>query len=83
MKSEEKMIKKITGEVVSDKMDKTIVVSVNRVIENRLYKKKYTVSQKYKVHDEKNEYKTGDIIEFTSTKPISRDKSFVAVRKVS
>lgn len=83
MKSDEKMIKKITGEVVSDKMDKTIVVSVNRVIENRLYKKKYTVSQKYKVHDEKNEYKTGDIIEFTSTKPISRDKSFVAVRKVS
>lgn len=83
MESKEKKQKTISGEVVSDKMDKTIVVSVNRVVQNKLYKKKYTVSKKYKVHDEKNEHKNGDIVEFTPSRPISKDKNFVVIGKVS
>ena len=83
MESKEKKQKTISGEVVSDKMDKTIVVSVNRVVQNKLYKKKYTVSKKYKVHDEKDEYKSGDLVEFAPSRPISKDKNFMVIGKVS
>lgn len=74
--------KKLIGEVVSDKMDKTVVVSVDRIVKNKLYKKSYTVSKKYKAHDEKNEYKIGDLVEIVSTKPQSKDKSFKVFGKV-
>jgi len=70
-----KIIKrKFSGVVVSDKMDKTIVVSVNRVKIHPRYKKRYTLSKKYKVHDEKNQYKKGDKVQFIETRPISKDK---------
>ena len=58
------MTKKIertfTGIVVSDKMDKTIVVKVDRTTLHKRYLKRYTVSRKYKVHDEKNQFKKND-----------------------
>jgi len=54
------MKKKFTGVVVSDKSDKTIVVRVERVKLHPKYNKRYTVSRKYKVHDAKNKYQTGD-----------------------
>jgi small subunit ribosomal protein S17 len=70
-------IKKILkGVVVSDKMDKTIVVSVSRFVKHPLYGKFYKVSKKYKAHDEGNIYKTGDKVEIIETRPISKDKRF-------
>jgi len=66
--------RKFSGLVVSDKMDKTIVVSVESVKMHPKYKKRYTVSKKYKVHDEKNLYKEGDKIQFLECRPLSKDK---------
>ena len=71
-----------TGTVISDKMDKTVVVRIDRVKEHPIYKKKFTISKKYKAHDEKNEYKEGDIVEIVETKPFSRDKKFEVLKKV-
>lgn len=66
----------LKGKVVSDKMDKTITVVVERVKTNSKYQKKYTVSTKFKVHDEKNQYKIGDVVEFVACRPISKDKKW-------
>lgn len=63
-----------SGVVVSDKMDKTIVVKVDRVKINKKYNKQYTVSTKFKVHDEKKQYKVGDKVNFVECRPLSRDK---------
>jgi len=62
------------GVVVSDKMDKTIVVRVDRIKMHPLYKKRYKVSRKYKVHDEKNQARIGDKVIFEECRPLSRDK---------
>ena len=64
------------GVVVSDKMSKTVVVSVSRFIKHPKYGKFYKVSKKYKAHDEENKYKTGDKVEIMETRPISKDKKF-------
>ncbi len=77
---ENKRIK--TGVITGDKMDKTVVVQIDRVKEHPIYKKKYAMSKKYKAHDEKNEYKIGDIVEISETRPISKDKKFEVVRKI-
>lgn len=78
-----KIVRTKKGLVVSDKMDKTVVVSIDRVKEHPLYKKKYTVSKKYKADDPENQYKIGDIVEITGTRPISRDKKYKVLRKVA
>jgi len=75
-KTENKKVKTLSGVVVSDKMDKTIVVSVSRFIKHPKYGKFYKVNKKYKAHDEENKYKTGDKVEITETRPISKDKRF-------
>lgn len=62
------------GIVVSDKMQKTIVVKVERLVMHPKYKKRYHVSERYKVHDEKNEYHTGDMVLFCGTRPLSKEK---------
>lgn len=72
----EKMGNILKGIVVSDKMDKTIVVSVSRFVKHPLYGKFYKVSKKYKAHDENKKYKIGDKVEIVETKPISKDKRF-------
>jgi len=66
----------LKGVVVSDKMDKTVVVSVTRFVKHPLYGKFYKVSKKYKAHDENNKYKVGDQVEILETRPISKDKKF-------
>jgi len=66
----------LKGVVVSDKMEKTVIVSVSRFIKHPLYGKFYKVSKKYKAHDEENKYKVGDNVEIVETKPISKDKRF-------
>lgn len=72
--------KKFSGVVVSDKSDKTIVVKVETVKIHPKYKKRYTVSRKYKVHDEKNEFRTGDKVVFVECRPLSRDKRWRVVK---
>ena len=69
----------LKGVVVSDKMDKTVVVSVSRFIKHPKYGKYYNVSKKYKAHDETNKFKTGDKVEIIETRPISKDKKFKVV----
>ena len=71
----------LKGVVVSDKMDKTVVVSVSRFVKHPLYGKFYKVSKKYKAHDEENVYKTGDKVEIVETRPISKDKKFKVISK--
>ena len=70
----------LKGVVVSNKMDKTVVVSVSRFIKHRLYGKFYKVSKKYKAHDEENKHKIGDQVLIRETKPISKDKRFTVVK---
>jgi len=80
-KEEKKIIKRaFTGVVVSDKMDKTIVVKIDRTKIHPKYKKRYTVSKKYKVHDEKNEHKIGDKVNFVECRPLSKDKRWKVMK---
>lgn len=64
----------LMGTVVSDKMNKTRVVCVDRQKQHPLYKKYFMVSKKYKAHDEANTYHTGDIVHIRQTRPLSKDK---------
>jgi small subunit ribosomal protein S17 len=68
--------KVLKGVVVSDKMDKTVVVKVNRYVKHPKYQKFQLISKRYKAHDETNASKVGDKVEIIETKPISKDKSF-------
>lgn len=63
-----------TGRVVSDKMDKTRVVAVQRLTRHPLYGKTIRRTKKYKVHDEHNEAKIGDLVKIMETRPLSKDK---------
>ncbi len=67
------------GTVVSDKMDKTIVVAVETYKTHAKYLKKYRSTKRFKVHDPENRFKTGDVVEFQSTRPISKDKTFIVI----
>ena len=64
----------LSGTVVSSKSDKTIIVSVTRRVKHKLYKKIISRSKKYHAHDEKNEFKVGDIVSIIESKPISKLK---------
>ncbi len=77
------MIRTLRGTVVSDKMDKTVVVSVQALKEHPIYRKKYQFSTKFKAHDENNECKIGDLVEITETRPVSKDKRWNVARKVT
>ena len=75
--------RKLTGKVVSDKMQKTVVVVVERVKQHPKYKRRYKVHKKYKAHDEKGEYKVGDAVVIEECKPISKDKKWKVISKLS
>ncbi|NCD00941.1 30S ribosomal protein S17 [bacterium] len=66
--------KRMDGVVLSDKNEKTLVVKVDRTRIHPKYKKRYTVSKKYKVHDEKGIFKEGDKVTFVQCRPLSKDK---------
>jgi small subunit ribosomal protein S17 len=70
----EKKYRKFKGTVVSDKMDKTIVVKVESFKMHPKLKKRYAVSRKYKVHDEKGQFKIDDAVNFVECRPLSKDK---------
>jgi len=73
------IVRKLKGTVVSNKMDKTVVVSVDRVKTHSKYNKQYTVSKKYKVHDPENKAVVGDIVEFIACRPLSKTKRWKLV----
>ena len=73
----------IQGTVVSDKMDKTIVVTVERRKKHRLYHKVVSLTQRYKAHDEENACKLGDTVRIAESRPISKDKRWRVVEIVS
>ena len=72
--------KVLKGVVVSDKMDKTVVVKISRFIEHSKYGKRIKKTKKYKAHDEENAKKIGDNVEIEETKPISKDKHFKVIK---
>lgn len=71
--------KKRTGIVVSDKMDKTVVVEVERRFSDSIYKKILRRKKRYKAHDEQNECNVGDKVLLMETRPLSRDKRWRVV----
>jgi len=71
---EAKKKKTYIGRVISDKMDKTVVLAVTRRIAHAKYNKVVRRTTTFKAHDEKNECKTGDLVRFIETRPLSRDK---------
>ena len=77
-----KINRRFEGEVVSTSMNKTAVVLVARTVRHKKYMKQYTVSRKYKVHDEKNQCKVGERVEIKECRPVSRDKRWTVVSKV-
>lgn len=77
-KTEEKKFKRtLRGVVVSDKMDKTVIVLVDRYLKHSRYGKFYKKSKRYKAHDESNKYGVGDKVAIEEAVPMSKDKTFV------
>ncbi len=69
--------KTLVGRVISDKMDKTIVVSVSRTKRHPLYGKVIRLSKKYKAHDEENQAAVGDTVKIVESRPLSKEKRWV------
>ena len=74
--------RRLIGRVASDKMQKTVVVEVVRFKRDPVYKKYVRVRKRYKAHDEKNEYKTGDRVEIEEHRPLSREKRWKVVKLI-
>jgi small subunit ribosomal protein S17 len=75
--------RKLVGLVKSDKCDKTVVVEVVRNARDPMYKKYVRFRERYKAHDEKNEYKVGDRVEIQEHRPISREKRWIVTKLIS
>lgn len=75
----EKSVRPMSGVVVSDKMDKTIVVRIDTLKKHPKYLKRYLSSKKYKVHDPKNQFKVGEKVSFVTCRPLSKDKKWKVV----
>lgn len=73
-------LRTVQGKVISDKMQKSVVVSIDRFIKHPLYKKFIKKNTKLHVHDENNECQYGDIIEISECRPISKTKSWKLVK---
>ncbi len=83
MTEEKKSLKRsLVGKVVSDKRAKTVTVLIERRVKHPIYGKIMIKSSKYHAHDENSEYKLGDVIEITESRPISKTKNWVATRLV-
>ncbi len=74
--------KTLQGKVVSDKMQKTVVVEVERIKEHPKYKRRFKVHKKYKAHDDKGEFHVGDTVVIEETSPISKDKKWEVISKI-
>lgn len=76
------IVQTLTGRVVSDKMDKTVTVLVERRVKHALYGKFVTRSRKYHAHDENNEYKTGDLVEIVACRKLAKSKAYRVSRLI-
>ncbi|HSV97897.1 MAG TPA: 30S ribosomal protein S17 [Spirochaetota bacterium] len=76
METAKKNKKQIVGKVVSNKMDKTIVVEIKRLMMHSLYKKSVRMTKRIKGHDAKNECSIGDLVRIEETRPLSKDKRY-------
>jgi len=74
--------RQLIGKVVSDKMQKTVVVEVERLKEHPKYKRRYKVGKKYKAHNEKGEYKVGDRVIIEECRPVSKEKRWRVISKI-
>ena len=72
-----------TGRVVSDKMDKTVVVSVERLRRHPIYKRVVRLSSKFKAHDEENSAHVGDTVRIEESRPLSREKRWTVIEVVA
>ncbi|MEA3272120.1 MAG: 30S ribosomal protein S17 [Patescibacteria group bacterium] len=81
MEEKKKIKRRFKGTVVSDKMKKTIVVRIDTRKTHSKYLKQYTSSRRFKVHDEKEQFKVGDVVFFEECRPISKDKKWRVVYK--
>lgn len=84
MENKQDKIKKgrvLKGRVVSEKMDKTIVVAVSQLKAHPKYGRRYLRTKKYKAHDENREYKTGDYVLIRECRPVSKTKSWEAISR--
>jgi small subunit ribosomal protein S17 len=77
-----KNVRTLTGKVVSDKMDKTVTVLVERKVKHPLYGKVIRLSKKYHAHDEKNEYHEGDTVQIEECRPLSKTKAWTVSKLV-
>ena len=73
----------LQGRVVSDKMDKTVVVEVERTYQHRVYHKYVTTTKKFKAHDEDNSYKVDDIVIIEESRPLSRTKRWIVLERAA
>ena len=83
MTEAKKIVRTVTGKVVSNKMDKTITVLVERKVKHPLYGKYINKSNKFHAHDENNEINEGDVVQITEHKPISKSKSWIVTKVVT
>ena len=74
--------RQLQGTVISNKMQKTVVVRVERIKEHPKYKRRYKVSKKYKAHDEKGGYKIGDKVIIEECRPISKEKKWRVIKEI-
>lgn len=80
--SETKVVRTLVGKVVSDKMNKTVTVLVERKVKHPIYGKIIRRSKKFHAHDETNQYKIGDLVVISETRPLSRTKTWVVTSLV-
>ena len=80
--TKEKTVRTLVGRVVSDKRSKTVTVLIERRTKHELYGKIVARSSKYHAHDENNEFKNGDMVEISESRPISKTKAWVVTKLV-
>jgi small subunit ribosomal protein S17 len=68
-----------SGKVISNKMDKTVVVAITRLFQHPVYKKTVKRVTKFKAHDEQNKYNVGDIVRIIETRPLSKEKRWMVI----
>lgn len=75
-------MRRLKGKIVSDKMDKTVVVEVNHLKKHAKYEQRFKVSKRYKAHNQENVHKLGEIVWIEETRPISKDKKWRVIEKI-
>jgi len=74
--------KQLKGIIISDKMQKTVVIDVEQIKEHKKYKRRYKFNKKYKAHDEKGEYKKGERVIIEECRPISKHKRWRVIKRI-